>query len=69
MCLAVYLHQITGVHVGVALRGRQAGMPQKLLNRTEIRTTLKEVRGEAVPQAVGADMLRDGCLSDSTRNE
>ncbi len=41
----------------VALRGRQAGVAQKLLDGAQIRPGFEHVRGEAVPQRVRARFL------------
>ena len=53
------------VQVSVALRGRQACMPEKLLNRTEIRAAREEMRGEAMTECVRAHALGQRKLSDA----
>ena len=62
---SVDIKNMTGVDMSVALGRREAGVAQKLLNRTEIRATLQEVGGEAVPQGVRADLAGDGDLADA----
>ena len=47
------LSQVFPVHVGVDLCGGDVGVPQKLLNRGQIRATLQEMSGKAVPEGVG----------------
>lgn len=48
----------------IALCGRQTGVTKKFLNGAEIRASLEEVCGEAVPQTVWADPLgRRGLLN------
>ena len=44
--------------VRVALGGPEVGMPEHLLDRAEIGSTLEEVRGEGVPEQVRVDALR-----------
>jgi len=39
--------------VGVALRRRDAGMSQQLLNAPQIRSAQKQMRGEGVAEFVG----------------
>ena len=47
--LFVHLLQSTLVHVRVDLRGRDVGMPQKLLNLAQVGATGQQMRREAVP--------------------
>jgi hypothetical protein len=57
------------VDVRVTLRSGQAGVTQKFLNGTEIRTALQEMRGKAVPQSVWTDPLSQSGLLNTARNE
>ena len=47
-------------HVGVDLRRRQGGVPEELLDHSKVGTTLEEMGGGAVPQAVRAEVGRVG---------
>ncbi len=58
MRLHVDVHQLRVVVVGVALRGRDAGMAEEFLNGAQIRAADKNMRGEAVAQRVGRDGFR-----------
>src|SRR5258705_1806313 len=55
MRFIVDLQQMASVDVSVSLRRRQAGVPEQLLDGPEVRAPLQEMRGEAVPQGMGAD--------------
>ncbi len=48
MCAVVHLHELFERDVGVPLCGRQAGVPQELLNRAKIRAPFEHVRGARV---------------------
>src|SRR4051794_11054145 len=48
---------------GVYLRRRDARVPKKLLDRSQIRAALEQMRGEGVAQRVRRDVPRDGCLA------
>ena len=72
MSLFVYIEQILRVDVSVALGGRQAGVPQELLNRAKITATLQQVGGEGMPQGVraglGSNRRADETSSDDAAN-
>jgi hypothetical protein len=44
-------------YVGIELRGRKIGVAEHLLNRTEVRAALQQVRRERVPEEMGVDAL------------
>ena len=51
--LLVGFPEAPGAHMCVDLRGRQALVPQKLLNTAQIGTTVQQVRCKTVTQRVG----------------
>ncbi len=51
--------QVLPVQVGVHLGGGDAGVPQHFLYRPQVRTSLHQVGGEAVPEGVRSDGLSD----------
>src|SRR5262245_13431632 len=53
VCPIVHAHQVLETHVGVALGGRDRGMPQELLDAAQVRARVEEMGGERVPQRVG----------------
>src|SRR5205807_1350533 len=53
--LAVDGLEAVAVHVGVVLRGADAGVAEQLLHRAQVGPAGEQVRGEAVPQRVRAD--------------
>src|SRR5437870_13882552 len=54
MAPSVGFEQPTPGNVGVALRGRQAGVTQELLDRPDVGAGLEQVGGERVPERVRA---------------
>ena len=56
------LQQLSLVHVCVALRRRQAGVAQQILDRTQIRAAGQQMRGEGVPQRVRCRVLGQSVL-------
>ena len=48
----VYLQQVLGLDLGVALGGRQAGVAEQFLDRAQIAAAAQEMRRETVPQRV-----------------
>lgn len=60
MGCSVDLENLTGVDVGVSLRGGETRMAQKLLNGTEIGTSPQQVRRKAVAERMGADLGSKG---------
>jgi len=46
-------------HVRINLRRRDARVTKQLLNHTQVRAMLQQVRGETVPQHVGRDVARN----------
>lgn len=55
--------QPRGIHVGIALRGRERRMPEHLLDGTQISPTLQEVSRRRVPQPMGCDVVNTGARS------
>ena len=49
--------QAGGIHVGVALGGRQRGVPEHLLDRAQISASLQEMRRSRVPQPVWRNVV------------
>ena len=47
------------VHVRIALRRDDAGVPEQFLNGPQIRAPLQQVRGKRMSQGVRPDRLRD----------
>lgn len=62
MMSPVYFSQPVLLNVRVSLGGGYVRMTQQFLNGTKIRTTLKQVSCERVPQGVRRELLRDTCL-------
>src|ERR1035437_7218298 len=66
--LVVDVHHVLDRELGVALRGRQALMPQQLLDGAQVRSLLQHVRAEGVTQRVrmnlGRQSLGDGDALD-----
>ena len=56
MSLVVDLRKMLEIEMGVHLRAANAGMAEKLLDRTQIATRLQQVAGKTVPQHVRMDM-------------
>src|SRR5687767_8573374 len=54
MRFLVDLQYMAGIDVGVPLRGGQAGMPEQLLNGSEIGASFQQMGGEAVAEGVRA---------------
>src|SRR5438094_398983 len=50
----VRLAQASRCDVGINLGSRQAAMTKELLDRTDVGTTIEQMRREAVPQRMGA---------------
>src|SRR5918995_1725254 len=57
MCLMVQLHQTFALDRRVALRGRQAGMPQQLLDHPQVGAARQQMGREAVPERVRGGVL------------
>src|SRR6187551_1753487 len=62
--LPVNASKILAIHVRVDLRGRDVSMPKHFLDRTQIRTTLEQMRREGVAKRVWRDVLLDPCARD-----
>ena len=60
MKLLVYRSEILSVYVGVNLSGGEIGVPEHLLNRAKVGTTLQQMGGKAVTQG-----MRGNCLGDA----
>ena len=67
--LAIDLEQLRGVHVRVALRGAEARVTEKFLNRAQVGATLQQMCGERVPQGVRADASTCTACSDIAPHE
>jgi hypothetical protein len=50
------LAQVVGRHVRVDLGGRHVGVAEHLLHAAQVGAALQQVRGEAVPERVQADL-------------
>ena len=53
----VFSLEVRAVDVGVDLRGGDVGMPENLLDHTQVGPALKQMRGEGVAQRVGMQPL------------
>ena len=69
MRFSVNIKNMTRIDVSVPLGGREAGVAQKLLNRTEIRPSLEKMGREAMSEGVRADLSRDGDLPNASRHQ
>lgn len=58
MPLVHFLEVLFG-DVGVDLRGRDGGVPEHRLDVTQLRPTAEEIGGEAMPERVRVDVLRN----------
>ena len=47
------------IDVGIDLRGRNVGVTEHFLDNTQIGPIVEQMRGEAMPQRVRSDILRD----------
>ena len=61
MGLIVDLGEVIDVDVGIFLCGRQADMPQQLLDRAQIRAHLQQVGGKRMAQGMRGDRHPDPC--------
>ena len=65
MCVVVDVHEVVEGDVGVALRRREAGVPEQFLYGAQVRAAFQHVRGEGVAQGVRGKMLRQpGVLAE-----
>ena len=69
MCLPVHLEQLRRVDVRVALRRRELYVSEQLLNRTQIRPCLQQVRRERMSQRMRADAESRAARRDVTRDQ
>src|SRR3546814_2400195 len=66
MVLRMQLLEVLARNQGVDLGGRQRAVPQKHLQRAQVGAVVEQVGGEAVPQAVRADLGRVAAGGDRT---
>jgi hypothetical protein len=64
--LAIGSRQPFAADVGVALRGRHVGVAQQFLNRSEIGTTVEQMRGEAVSECVWMGGAHRSTIDDAS---
>lgn len=62
MSAAVHLEQMSRVEMRIARGRAEFGVPEKGLDRDDVRAALEEMRRDRVPQDVGAAVLADGVL-------
>lgn len=69
MTLVVSLEQLIHRDMSVALRRAQAGVPQKLLNRTQVGAAFQHVGRAGVTQSVWVQVRAPGAKSTITTDE
>src|SRR3954452_8931174 len=64
----VGFREVLKIEVGIDLSGRDAGVPEHLLNSAQVAARLQQMRGERVTQHVRMDVLRDALTNRPARH-